>query len=313
MAPNGYYVNGNTLCTQTGRPHLLHGVDRPSLEWSVTGDSLSAADFVAMAGWHANVVRVSLDQDFWLSASPSYSAGYAPLVDQVVHWIEAAGMDVILDLHWSDTGSYAVKPAQQVMADAHSVEFWTEVAGRYKGDGRVFFELYNEPHDVSPQVWLSGGMSGPNGFMVAGMQQLHDAVRKTGAQNLVIVGGLDYAYNLGQVANFLVQGYNILYATHPYNTPERQPASWDMDWGFLTQTHPVVVTEFGDFTTNCTSAWDQQLIAYANAHRAGWTAWAWWPAGCAFPALLTDWSYDTTAAGAVVKTALLGYNDPAGP
>ena len=26
--------------------------------------------------------------------------------------------------------------------------FWSEVAARYKGDGRVMFELYNEPHDV---------------------------------------------------------------------------------------------------------------------------------------------------------------------
>jgi hypothetical protein len=283
------------------------------MEWSMTGQNLSAADFTAMASWHANVVRIALNQDFWLSASPRYSAGYAPLVDQVVQWIEAAGMDVILDLHWSDTGNYAVQPGQQRMADAHSMQFWSEVAGRYKGDGRVFFELYNEPHDVPPQVWLSGGLSGPGGFMVAGMQELHDAVRAAGAENLVVVGGLNWAYDLGQVAGFLVKGHNILYATHPYNTPDRQPANWDAAWGFLTQTHPVVVTEFGDATANCTSTWDQELITYADSHHASWTAWAWWTGGCAFPALLNDWSYTTTSPGAVVKAALLGYHDPASP
>src|SRR5579871_4903408 len=44
-APGGYYVNGNTLCTPSGQPHLLHGVDRPSLEWDANGVDLSAADF----------------------------------------------------------------------------------------------------------------------------------------------------------------------------------------------------------------------------------------------------------------------------
>jgi hypothetical protein len=28
VAPGGYYVNGNTICTGDGRAHLLHGVDR---------------------------------------------------------------------------------------------------------------------------------------------------------------------------------------------------------------------------------------------------------------------------------------------
>ena len=31
VAPNGYYVNGNTICTSDGKPHLLHGINRPSL------------------------------------------------------------------------------------------------------------------------------------------------------------------------------------------------------------------------------------------------------------------------------------------
>jgi aryl-phospho-beta-D-glucosidase BglC (GH1 family) len=314
-APGGYYVNGNTLCASQGMPHLLHGVDRPSLEWNVQGQQLSAADFALMASWHANVVRVALNQDFWLSDSPNYSAGYAPRVDQVVQWAEQAGLDVILDLHWSDRGDYTVKPAQQQMADTHSLRFWQEVAARYKDDGRVFFELYNEPHDVSPAVWLSGGSSNSSGgFTVVGMQQLHDAVRAVGADNPVIVGGLEYAYDLSHVTNFPVQGYNILYATHPYNNaPERQPSQWFARWGYLAATAPVVATEFGDGTGSCSPNWDTSLIAYADKRRVSWTAWAWWAGDCKFPSLLTDWNANTTNEGAVVKAALLGYQDPAAP
>jgi endoglucanase len=319
-APDGYYVNGNTICTPAGKPHLLHGVDRPSLEWSATGQNLSAGDFAAMASWHANVVRVALDQDFWLSDSPKYAAGYPALVDTVVQWAEAAGLDVIVDLHWSDRGDYTQTPAQQPMADLHSIEFWKQVATRYKGDGRVFFELYNEPHDIPGNVWLSGGMASSPPYQVAGMQQLHDAVRGVGAENLVIIGGLDYAYDLSVVAANPVQGHNILYATHPYNNATgRQPATWDGDWGYLTQTAPVVVTEFGDGTGSCSPAWDKALIPYADAHNASWTSWAWFVGGstptqlCQFPSLITDWSYDPTNEGAVVKAALLGYDDPAPP
>ena len=55
------------------------------------------------------------------------------------------------------------------------------------------------------------------------MQQLYDAVRAAGADNLVVIGGLDVGVRSerrsGQPRS---AGYNILYATHPYNN---NPAS----------------------------------------------------------------------------------------
>jgi len=48
-APGGYYISGNTVCTIDGRPHLFHGVDHPSLEWSSGGDGVLAIDFQRMA------------------------------------------------------------------------------------------------------------------------------------------------------------------------------------------------------------------------------------------------------------------------
>ena len=313
-APGGYYVNANTICTAGGKPHLLHGVARPSLEWDPNGNQLSAADFSAMASWRANVVRVALNQDFWLEGSPSYAAGYAAQVDATIQWAEAAGLDVILDLHWSDRGDFSVKPGQQPMADAHSIAFWKQVAARYKDDGRVLFELYNEPHDVPPSVWLSGGKGGQADYTAAGMQQLHDAVRSAGASNLVIVGGLNWAFDLSHVTDFAVKGFNILYATHPYNNAaERQPGKWNGSFGYLTRTAPVIITEFGDATGSCSADWDKQVIDYADTHQASWTAWAWWAGDCKFPSLLTDWNGGVTKEGEAVKAALLGYEEGAAP
>jgi hypothetical protein len=314
VAPGGYYINGAAVCTADGRLHQFHGVDRPSLEWSSGGEGLLAADFRRMASWNANVVRIGLNQDFWLAASPLHDPNYALLVDDAVKWAESAGMDVILDLHWSDRGVLGgCAPAdmcQQRMPDANSVTFWSEVASRYKGDGRILFELYNEPHDVGWDVWRSGGDTG-EGWQAVGMQSLYDVVRATGAHNLVVIGGLDWGYDLSGVPAHRIDGYNIAYATHPYNkSVQRGSRFWDLYWGFLTDTDPVIVTEFGDTSPACSAAYGADVIAYADAHGAGWTAWGWFPAGCSFPALIDDWQATPSPIGAVVRTALLGHDDP---
>jgi len=318
VAPGGYYVNGNTICTMEGRPHLFHGVDRASLEWNSKGEHISLPDFQLMGTWNANVVRIALNQDFWLPGSQYFDPSYIDTVDNAVAWAEMAGMDVILDLHWSDRGVLGgCNPAngcQQLMPDANSLTFWQEVATHYRFDGRVMFELYNEPHDVPPDVWRFGGTTF-EGWQAVGMQQLYDAVRATGAQNLVLIGGLNWAYDLGQAGlpGNRVTGYNIVYATHPYtdtNRFTRPPSDWNRAFGFLTATDPVVVTEFGvlDDTTVCTTDYQQQVIAYADAHFAGWTSWWWFPVGCL--ALINDWSGTPTPFGSVIKGALQGYNDP---
>jgi len=327
VAPGGYYVVGNTVCTTDGHPHLFHGVDRPSLEWQPGGDHLSPSDFQLMAGWNANTVRIALNQDFWIAASPQYDPTYATNVANAVHWAEDAGLDVILDLHWSDQGVLdscvsANQPShtcQQVMADANSITFWSEVASLYSGDGRVLFELYNEPHDVSWDIWKSGGSSA--GFQVAGMQQLYEAVRAAGADNVVVMGGLSWAYDLSGVPDHRVSGYNIMYATHPYNnSPQSKPANFDTYWGMLTATDPVIVTEFGDGGECATgsmpyvpgiSTYVSDVILYADQHNASWTAWAWYPGGCSFPSIISDWDGTPTPPGTIVKSALVGYDQPA--
>ena len=73
----------------------------------------------------------------------------------------------------------------------------------------VIFELFNEPHYVSWQCWLQGGCwaqadeagsgepwSAHPYYYAVGMQTLYDAVRSTGATNLVMVAGLDWAYDM---------------------------------------------------------------------------------------------------------------------
>jgi hypothetical protein len=301
IAPGGYYVEGNTIYDGNDQAHVFRGVDRPSLEWNPDGEGLTLDDIDLIASWNANVIRIALNQGFWLEGSVAYNPDYRQRVDEVVQWCKGAGMDVILDLHWSDRGNLSQYPGQQRMADQNSRTFWQSVADTYGDDGRVLFELYNEPHDVAWSVWRNGGDSG-DGFQVVGMQELYDTVRDAGAENLVLIGGLDYAYDLSGVPDHRVQGYNIVYTSHPYDFGNKQPGAWTDDWGFLADTDPIFVTEFGSF--DCNPSYAQQLINYAEQRGLSWSAWAWYPGGCGFPALIENWSGTPSATGQVVKTAL---------
>jgi hypothetical protein len=65
---------------------------------------------------------------------------------------------------------------------------------------------------VSWEVWLSGGDTG-EGWQGVGMQKLYDTVRAAGADNLVIVGGLDWAYDLSGVPSHRVAALEALPVT----------------------------------------------------------------------------------------------------
>jgi hypothetical protein len=263
------------------------------MDWQTTCDHCTPEQFRLMRrDWNANVIRLSVNQRFWLTGSAHFSAGYAPEVARVITAIEQAGMDVILDNHGSGS---------PFMADADSVVFWREVATVYRGDPHVLFELFNEPNQISWDVWLNGG-NAPSGPTVHGMQELYNTVRSTGATNLVVIGGLNWAYDLSGVPTHRVVGNNIVYNTHPYNYPGKQPSNWDSGFGLLAETDPVIATEFGNY--DCTKDYYQAFVRYAHVHHISWSAWAWFPGGCGFPAIVSDWNGTPNASGQVVKDAL---------
>jgi aryl-phospho-beta-D-glucosidase BglC (GH1 family) len=301
------------------------------------GQYISASDYTTMAGsWKANVVRIPLNQDFWLAASPIYDSGYANVIDEQVTNARAAGLDVILDLHWSDKGTLSAAsastlgtlPGQQRMADANSVTFWQEVATKYKDNGHVVFELYNEPHDIPWNVWLGGGNTGSTGaggaaFTAVGMQTLYDTVRATGANNLVLVGGVNWAYDLSGVPANRVSGFNIAYVSHVYDhTTGHSMSDWPSNWGFLAATDPIVLTEFGPFSNqgndvDCDLTFVTDLLTYADSLSVSWSSWAWWVYTnngtddgsdyCDYPSLLLSRDGTPNALGQIVQTHLATY------
>src|SRR5262249_23636915 len=158
------------------------------LEWSSDGEGhLLATVNTAIRDWRVNHVRLPLAQDRWFGKAPEQKdegRAYRALVRQVVETCAAQGCYVILDLHWSDAGEWGKHIGKHVMPDLNTLTFWKEFAAVYKNPPAVLFDLYNEPHDVSWEIWRDGGMVTERNrrtgqettYQAAGMQALLDAV-----------------------------------------------------------------------------------------------------------------------------------------
>lgn len=318
-ASGAYRVEGNRVLGPGNAPFVVHGVARPSLEWSCQGQALDgsggipASEAIAMRDvWGANTVRFGLNESYWLGSAGLQKSNtcpdYVSTVTAAVAAARAAGLVVILDLHWSEANDPSRPAAQHCAPGRNSAAFWGSVAETYRDDSAVWFEAYNEPHDVSWAVWRDGGwVACPDGttYDALGMQDLVDAIRGSGAENIVVVNGLDWAYDLSGIPTWHPTGSNLVYGTHPYAF--KAPASdWARAFSGMAAFAPVIATEFGRTTCDAVDPYDTEILNFFRRHGIGYTAWAWWAGDCGFPSLLADASAACTRGGCAVQADLIG-------
>ncbi|MDQ6773475.1 MAG: cellulase family glycosylhydrolase [Candidatus Dormibacteraeota bacterium] len=305
-----------------GQPIQLRGANLSGTEfvcaqgWGIYGGQPidQASTYAAMRTWAVNAVRVPLNEDCWLGINgvPAADSGaaYQQAIQTEVSLIHAAGMYAILDLHWSAPGT-ALALSQNPAPDAdHSPLFWQQVATAYKSDPAVIFELYNEPYDYWGQNpdhwagWLNGDVqtqyvTGAQPYtktvnwQTAGMQQLIDVVRGTGATEPIMANGLDWANDMsGWLSHAPSDPLNSLIAGwHSYPGEGcSTTACWDQNVAPITQQFPVVVTETGDHTTSPVT-FLPGFLSWADAHNLGYLAWTWNPwIGYTDDVLINDWA-----------------------
>ena len=319
-----YSVKGNTVVGANGQPYLIHGIARDGLEYNCSGEGPLDQQHLAYLGsgvntttatyWGANTVRLPLSEGFWLKGAPGYpctASQYQNTVKQVVDALTALKLNVMLDLQWTDAGGQSGQGGGPwAMPDADSVAFWQQVAPIYKGYSNVLFEAYNEPHPGTWACWAGGcTMTGDSGYSDdcqctksftypgVGMQALVDAIQGTGATNLVLVGGMEWGYDLSQLNTYKLNGTNVVYDTHPYYPyNDKLPNTWDAAFGIPSRTFPVVSAESGEY--DCDSTYESQLLSYFDAHQIGWVSFSWSLRGntCSYPLLITDYN-GTPSAG----------------
>ncbi len=319
--PPPLHVVGHELHTPAGGAVWLQGVAIPSLEWSAGGENILKSIDMALGEWKANCVRLCVREHFWVGKGPYQNDGgmrYRQLVEDAVNACGAKGAYLVLDLH-----------DYRAPQEKHA-EFWKDMAKRFQNHPAVIFELLNEPHDISWEVWQKGGpvydqktstdVAAENKqalvkFQSIGMQKLVDVIRETGAKNLIIAGGLDWGYDLGGILEGHALedrgGNGIVYSSHVY--------PWKSDWQgkFLriAAKHPVFIGEVGADTQRMDflpperqedpATWVPDMLGVIQKHRLHWTAWCFHPK--ATPRVLLDWDYTPTPFwGAHVKAALGG-------
>jgi hypothetical protein len=319
---------------------------------------MNASEAAAIASWHVNAVRVPLNEDCWLGINgvPTKYAGafYQAAVERWVTTLNAAGIVAILDLHRSAPGANSTA-AQWPMPDVnHSITFWQQVATAFRSDPSVIFDLYNEPYLGGSRVttsdwscWLAGctttttlctsGSITPCStttevtYQIAGMQQLLEAVRSTGATEPVMVGGLNWAGDPCGVVDSGGNGgtcewlkfepkdpdHQLILSFHTYNwTACTSVECWNTSVRPVADSVPVVTGELGE--RDCSASYIDSYMAWADSHNISYLAWSWQPPNTSDTEscvtdpvlnmkLLSNWdgAPSTAVAGAAFRSHLL--------
>lgn len=329
------HVSGNKLVDASGNTVVLRGVDRSGTEFECVQDHgifdgpSGQASVASMRMWHINAVRVPMNEAC-LEGAPYVNSAYAGVnyrhaIEAYVKLLNSNGMVAILDLHWSDgvypgqaskcSSARAVCP--KPMPDMSAIRFWRAVAGAFKGNDAVIFDLFNEPY---PEVadhgnetegwhcWLHGGRCAGIPYRVAGMQRLVNAVRSKGANNVIILGGLAWSNDLTQWLSYMPSDpdHNLVASWHSYDQNACNVVScWTSQIAPVIARVPLIAGEIGEH--DCNGTYVRHVTAWLDSHSASYLAWAWDVANgrCAGGSdLISNYNGTPTSRGADYKALL---------
>ncbi|MFF8842293.1 cellulase family glycosylhydrolase [Streptomyces sp. NPDC015127] len=319
-------VSGNKLVDENGATRRMLGVNRSGGEFmcvqghGIFDGPVDDASVKAIADWNADTVRIPLNEECWLgleNIKPEYrGANYINAVKDLVRRVEAHGMTPVVELHWS-WGQYTGNSAgcsdihascQKPMPNArYTPDFWTSVANTFKDDRRVVLDLFNEPYpdratSTAAQAWTcwrDGGTCPGIGYEVAGMQDLLDAVRATGARNLVLIPGIAYSNDLSQWLTYAPTdpAGNLAAAWHVYNFNTcSHEACWDSTLAPVAARVPLVAGEIGENT--CSHGFVDRVMKWFDDRGLSYLGWTWNTWDCSSgPALISNYDGTPTAFG----------------
>jgi hypothetical protein len=330
-------VSGNKLVDAEGDTRRMLGVNRSGGEFmcvqgrGIFDGPVDDASVKAIADWNANTVRIPLNEECWLGLSnidPQYAgAHYINAVKDLVAKVKANGMTPMLELHWtygqytgnsagcSDVHASCQKPMPGMQ---YTPSFWTSVANTFKDDPTVVFDLFNEPYPDRAtstttqawQCWRDGGTCNGIGYEVAGMQDLVDSVRSTGAKNLILVGGIAYSNDLSQWLTYKPTdpAGNLAAAWHVYNFNTCSNEScWNSTLAPVAAQVPLVAGEIGENT--CAHGFVDQVMKWFDDRGLSYLGWTWNTWNCnTGPALITSYDGTPTAYGIGLRDHLRALN-----
>jgi endoglucanase len=297
-----------TKSVTSGEAVVLRGLNVSGSEYSCLGDGTNdgsatvwdssnlpanTSDYQAVVNgminnWHANVVRIPLNEDCWLGEPTSgqstmlYGSNYITPIVNFISVANASGLVVEVDLHVGGGPELVSANSSQIdnfpaLDTNYSLLFWQSVATQFKNNPSVIFNLTNEPEfagsgSTAAADWtcyLNGGCNttacqnngcqGPNGsgntWNVQGVASVVTAIRNEGASNVIIIAGLDYSNQLNDWLTYVpayVSDKQIAAGIHLYYDLDCTTSScWTSTWTpILTAGYPIVIDETGELPKN---------------------------------------------------------------
>ena len=251
-----------------------------------------------------NTIRVPVTWRFQQGPGPNYTVNAAWLdrVEEVVNYVRANDMYVIVNVHHDDTWIIPTYDNADTVKDRLS-KLWTQIANKFKNySDYVIFETLNEPrYENTPEEWTGGTAEGRdvvNQYHKASL----DAIRATGGNNSSrhIMISTYAASTLPKVINDLVipnNDSNTIISLHSYFPFPFTLGGTDTTWGsdsdkqqldaemdkikakFIDNGHPVVLGEWSSGNQNNLSDRITHSTYYANAAAARGMASIWWDNG----------------------------------
>jgi endoglucanase len=259
-------------------------------------------------------VRLPLNEACWLDLksqlspyNPAYTGlNYRRAIIRYVRLLHAHGLYVILELHWNGTAKTFANWSHPMPDAQYAPTFWTSVARTFQKDRAVVYDLFNEPNWNDWPCWQHGCTVWPGtdgAYEAAGMQQLVDAVRSTGSVQPILLEGNHYSADVGgwldneptDPAKALVVSPHLYDYSCKTIDCVRKGAGYDI-LVKIAKKVPVVFGELGE--KDCSSAFVEPVMQWADEHGFSYLAWAWNASSCSgFPSLVSNYDGTPTAFG----------------
>ena len=213
--------------------HLQHGINL-SMWYAQTKDFSAArlssyttpADFQLIKSLGFDHVRLSIDPEYLIQEPQAGTLKLDSMnkLDATVSQIEAAGLNVVLDMHPED--SFKVPLAKGDDPAARFMAFWGTFASHFAGSDpeKVFFEVMNEPNMEDLYRW--------EGIQARTVARIRGAAPK----HTIIATSSMYSKIDTLLAMEPVRDENVIYSFHEYDPMwfTHQGANWGTQgWVFL--------------------------------------------------------------------------------
>ncbi|KLD72200.1 glycoside hydrolase family 5 protein [Xanthomonas pisi] len=253
----------------------------------------SASDYTYFAGVGMNTIRLPI---LWERLQPSARGELDPaqlaLVQQAVARAKAAGMYLVIDIH-NYAKYYGYKIGGPEVPVATFTDLWRRLALAFNGDNAVIFGLMNEPNNISSSEWAGAA------------QAAIDAIRRTGANNLILVPGAlwtgahswysptsDGYSNAVALASIYDPLNRYAFEVHQYLDADSSGTSSVCvsptvgaerlrnftEW-LRTNGKRGFLAEFGTASNQVCNEALRGMLGYMESNADVWLGWTWWAAG----------------------------------